>query len=90
MCVILKECVYAVCVLKQWHGSSEFLGRNRACARTYLVLPALNGSGLEFMHFWTFFHLFCVFCVSKPQVVPNLYEFIFSVEHNIRYFEECW
>jgi len=26
----------------------------------------------------------------QPQVVPNLYEFISSVEHNGRYFEEYW
>ncbi len=27
---------------------------------------------------------------THPQVVPNPYEFISSVEHKRRYFEECW
>jgi len=27
---------------------------------------------------------------TLEQVVPNLYEFISSVEHKRRYFEECW
>ncbi len=27
---------------------------------------------------------------THPQVVPNLYKFLSSVEHKRRYFEECW
>jgi len=27
---------------------------------------------------------------TRPQVVPNLYEFLSSTEHKRRYFEECW
>ncbi len=26
----------------------------------------------------------------RPARAANQYEFIFSVEHKIRYFEECW
>jgi len=27
---------------------------------------------------------------THPQVVPNLYEFLCSVEHKRIHFEECW
>ncbi len=27
---------------------------------------------------------------THPQVIPNLYEFLSSVEHEIIYFEKCW
>jgi len=27
---------------------------------------------------------------THPQVVPNLYEILSSVEHKRRYFEGCW
>ncbi len=27
---------------------------------------------------------------ARPQVVPNLYEFLSSAENKRRYFEECW
>jgi len=27
---------------------------------------------------------------TQPHAVPNLYEFLSSVEHKRRYFEECW
>ncbi len=26
---------------------------------------------------------------TRPQAVPNLYDFLSSVEHKIRYFKEC-
>jgi len=27
---------------------------------------------------------------THPQVVPNLYEFLCSIAHKRRHFEECW
>jgi len=27
---------------------------------------------------------------THPYVVPNLFEILSSIEHKIRYFEECW
>jgi len=28
--------------------------------------------------------------LTRPQVVPNLYKFLPSIEHRRRYLEECW
>jgi len=63
-------------------GSIKILGLLGYVLIQNTILKAVKGTVQPQMKISSLF--------TNPQVVPNHYEFLFSVEHKRRYFKECW